>query len=285
MNSGPARYYFFSDTYGGSETANPFARADADALICTDYGCAGEHPIRREFDIFGTERVTDHILRLVLQQHDAFAQRTDISKEHKRRFLAAGTHVFINSAPRIDGRNGHPFYIATPLTALSAVRDNVESLEVLPNPGPNEGGNGLYESNEQFRSRLTPSLFCDDSLVQLTKVDPSTIPPYKQPWHVAYIDRFGNIVTWVNNVERQWDEIRNVSGATGAARNAIKVTIGQSRSRTVLIGKSLAEAVPGSLSIYCNGNIDIVRKWTPSDQSSAYALLNRPSIGDLVRIL
>ncbi len=294
MNS-PARTYFFSDTYGGQEEHNPLAAPDADVLISTDFGSLADSA-HREFDIFGAEQVTDHLLRLIIQQHDEIARRTDLTRRQRADFAEAGTGVFINSAPRINRSNGEPFYVATlrggairivttPLSALSAVRDDVETLAYLPNPQSEGEHNGLYSHREQFRSRLTPVLLRTDTQLSLTPLDPQSIPEYQKPWHVAYIDRFGNIITWTEDAERQWNEILRVGDEMGQTRDRIALTIGGT-AHDVKIGSSLGQAEPGQVSVYRNGNIDLVRKWAAADtprerlRLSAYILFDRPRIGD-----
>lgn len=301
MNS-PARQYFFSDTYGGHQDPDPLALPDADVLISTDFGSLIEHPVRREFDILGREQVTDHLLRLLLKQHDEAVDRTDVPRQHRDDFLRGRTGVFINAAPRLNRANGEPFYVATlrggairivttPLSALSAIRDDVETLSFLPNPQSADESNGLYTHREQFRSRLTPVLLRDDSALDLTSVDPAAIPVYDKPWHVAYVDRFGNIITWVDDVEQQWTEILRIADTLGHTRDRVSLMIGEGNPQEAELGTSLGQAGPGALTLYRNGNIDIVRKWALGDtardklRQSAYVLLGKPRIGDECAIL
>ena len=303
MNT-PSRLYYFSDAYGGHRLPDPLRDPDADALISTDFGSANDRPVQREFDTFGQEAVTDHILRLVVHQHDEFAKRTDLSRRKKREFLQAGTGVFINSAPRIDHSNAEPFQVAslrggaikvvaTPLSALTAIRGDVEDLSYLPNPQSETEQNGLYGHREQFRSRLAPTLLRNDSRLPLVSQDPGKIPTYAKAWHVAYVDRYGNIITWVKDVEAQWNEITQIADRIGDTRAQVQFSIsGRSRFATqaVTLGTSLGEGDPGQLSVYRNGNIDLVRKWSPADtaesklRSSAYELFERPVIGDEIQV-
>ncbi len=300
----PSRLYYFSDAYGGHDEQNPLSQPDADVLISTDYGSAINRPRQREFDILGNEQVTDHILRLLLQQHDEYSRRNDLDASAKQSFIDAGTGVFINAAPRVNRSNAEPFYlatlrggairvVATPLHALSAVRDHVETLAHLPNPQSEKESNGLYSHREQFRSRLTPTLLQENKRLALQKDNPDIIPAYDKGWHVAYVDRFGNIVTWVKDVERQWEEIQRVGQGIGGTREHVQLTVGYPKaeaSQHVQLGTSLGSAEPGAVSVYKNGNIDIVRKWKAGEgireklRNSAFRLFGSPQIGDPLKV-
>lgn len=305
MNTVPSRLYYFSDAYGGHDEPDPLRNPDPDVLISTDFGSAIPRDREREFDTFGQEAVTDHLLRLIVQQHDEFAKRKDVSSKKRQEFLRAGTGVFINSAPRIDHSNAQPFYLATlrngtirvvttPLEALSAVKNDVENLSYLPNPQNEQDQNGLYTNKEQFRSRLTPTLLHADTELPLQQANVSDIPDYKKGWHVAYVDRYGNMITWNPDVEGQWEEIRRVAENIDDTRQSVQIAIGQEEQRTqqkVLLGSSLGQADPGALSLYKNGNLDIVRKWHREDtaasklRQSAYVLFGKPQIGDAVAVM
>ena len=284
--SPPSRTYYFSDTYGG--TGDLLKAPDPDALICTDLRSAPFRPVHREFDIFGRERVTDHILRLVLQLHDEMDRSSILSRTAKRRIRDVGTGIFVNAAPRIDRNNGEPFYLATlrhdirvvctPLRTLAPVARHVESLWRLPNE------NAVFEHDEQFRSSYAPMLLDTGYQAGLEEVDLHAVPAYKEKWHVAYVDRFGNLVTYASDALRTWRYLKEIADPRDGS---IRVSI-DGRNAELLLTSSLASSLPGTTVAYLNGNIDIVRKWAPGDaatsrlERSAYRLFGEPAIGTLL---
>jgi len=279
----PQRLYSFSDTYGGPN--DPLSSPDADALISTDLRTGRQ--AHREFDIYGQERVTAHILRLVRDLHGQVARRTDWSERRKGNFFEEErTGIFINSAPRTGHDNGSDFYVAevrphlrvvtTPLSALSAVRGDVTRLQRLPNQN-----NGLYPNGEQFRSSYTPILLDPKHGIELEDCDPSIIPQAPDGWELAYVDRFGNLITHTEHRSETDDHIRRISDD---GRKRIWVVVGDQR-RLAKVGSTLGANEPGQLSIYGNGNLDIARKWAPGESArerldcSAYAEFGKPSVG------
>ncbi len=285
-NHAPQRTYFFSDTYGGS--GNPLEKPDADALITTDLRGQPKAPRHREFDIFGNTQVTAHILRMVRDLHAALDRHNLYSADYKREVRDMGTGIFINDAPRTNHTNGHPFYYAeldhgisvvtTPLEVLSSVRGHVQKLLRLPNQD-----NGLYPNGEQFRSSYTPELL--DPAVRerlpMEEVSPDEIPEFRTDWHLAYVDRFGNLITYVPNPEEQWEQVLQAAGAS----KQVRLTIGDTR-HNIKLGTNLGASEPGELLIYGNGNIDLARKWAAGDTPqqrldfSAYRQFKEPTIGD-----
>jgi hypothetical protein len=282
----PERTYFFSDTYGGP--IDPTQRSDADALICTDFRSRPLQKLHRDFDTFGKERVTDHVLKLIVELHDKISRCSYFSRKEKREFRSMGTGVLVNAAPRIDHTNGVEFHlatlrnnirvIATGLASLSAVRSEVETVQRIPN-----ADNNLWPNGEQFRSSYA-GLLLDPrfaSRFPLVDEDPSAIPEPKDEWIVGYVDRFGNIVTDCRDPQMK---MFNLQRALLEDRSA-SLKIGDVPVENFSLGNNLGSADPGSIVIYGNGNVDIVRKWGPRDTAeekiakSAYHQFGRPQIG------
>lgn len=286
----PQRTYFFSDTYGGSP--DPITRPDADALITTDLRGQPKAPRHREFDTFGNQIITAHILRMVRELHAALDAHSLYSADYKRDVRNMGTGIFINDAPRTNHSNGEPFYYAeldhgisvvtTPLEALATVRQHVQKLLRLPNQD-----NGLYPNGEQFRSSYTPQLL--DPAVRerlpLEEVSPDQIPEFRDDWHLAYVDRFGNLITYSPDPAEQWQEVLDKAGAS----KQVRLIIGDTH-HSIKLGTTLGASEPGELLVYGNGNIDLARKWARSDTPqqrldlSAYRQFKNPTIGDTITV-
>jgi hypothetical protein len=283
----PDRLYLLSDTYGGHETWDPLKLPDIDARIATDIrSCITG--VRREFDIFGGESVTDHVLRTVAKLHDEGGDR-----------VPGTTGVFINYEPRTTQRqNGNSFYlaeigpqirvVATPVSALSPIKERVTALYHLPNED-----NGLYEAREQFRSSYVVVLLAANHGLKLIEDDPQEkIPDYPSGCRLSYIDRFGNLVLYEHVTENEV-----VTSVKEVVRKNVEevyqLYIGTVRCN-VLIGTDLAEALPGTLVVYPNdGNIEVVSKWSPDSkwsgiigklENSVFEKFRRPKIGTEVSI-
>jgi|GEM_PF-878434 len=285
----PERKILLSDTFGGP--LDPTERLDADAQLCTFLRSEPLHPFRLTVDTFGQEAVTDHILALTLALHDELDRCTYLTHREKRASRNMGTGIFINAAPRTTHANGDPFYVAalphgirvvaTPLSALAPVRERVERLQILPNEN-----NGLYSNAEQFRSSYTAILLHPSFARRfpLQEIDPDTIPKEDSRWKLSYVDRYGNLVTNVEDPHAQWSQLQTIAGAIGRVR----LRVGQSSPREIALGNSLGTADPGQLIVYGNGNIDVVRKWHPEDRAqdkldqSAYRLFGSPTVGDAI---
>ncbi len=297
----PKRKYFFSDTFGGSAEWDPLSLPDPDAQISTDFSGSPLTPCERRFDTYGQERVTDHLLRLILQQFDELARRPDISGGRRQQALRLGTGVFINYAPRTSHSNAQPFYVATarggnirivstPLEALSAIKGEIETLHHLPNPERGEADNGLYDWTQQFRSKLTPILLDPDHGLDLIEDDPADIPAPDNRWHIAFVDRFGNVISYTDNPEDQWGEIETLADRVGDSRREIRLLLDGHETVPLTLATSLGSAHPGGVSIYRNGGIDLVRKWqvgeTASERlaQSAFRKLGNPTIGTTIEI-
>lgn len=290
MASPLCRIYAFSDTYGRSK--NPFLQDDADALISTDFRSFPLIPIKREFDIYGRESVMGHLLRLIFQLHDELGEARYMPKETKDAFQKTITGIFINAAPRTSHENGAPFYVATSgnirivttdPTGLSTVKHKIETLAHLPN---NE--NEIYDTTEQFRSSFTAYLLHPDNKLPLIEDSLDLIPDYPaDKWELSYVDRFGNIITYTKNSDAKWKELMKL-GDNG--KKPITLLIGHT-SQEVYLGISLKDADPGSLVIYPNGDLEILRKWEAGDDSfqrlrkSAFFQYAKPEIGARVRAL
>lgn len=282
------RIYLFSDTYGRSK--NPFLQDDADAIVSTDFRSFPLEPIQREFDIYGRESVTEHMLRLIFELSDATAESKYLPPGVVDEFKGTYTGVFINSAPRLNTKqNGAPFYVATAgririvttnPAALSTVKHRIETLHHL-----NNEQNIIYGQTEQFRSSYTPSLLYPDHGIDLVQDDINVIPDYPDDqWELSYIDRFGNMITYCKDVEKQWKQVE-----AAAQSGRLKLIVGNV-SQVVELSTSLKEMEPGSLAIYKNKNIDILRKWMADEDSytrlykSSYFQFAKPEIGAKIKI-
>ncbi len=292
LNTTPQRVISFSDTFGGP--LDPLEREDADVHLCSQFRSRPGVPYQKEFDIYGQEQVTDHLLRLVVELHEQMDRAAYFSPEKKKSLRGLGTGVFVNAAPRTNHSNGQPFYLAelkhnitvvsTPLEALSCIREHIEHLFVLPNQD-----NGLYRNREQFRSSYTPVLFDREvaDALSLQEVGREEIPAYRKQTHLAYVDRFGNCVTWSPDPQRV---IANANRIAQENENKVRINIGEA-SHAVGLATSLGESEPGELQAYLNGGVDIVRKWHPQDtatdklQKSAYRQFGNPAIGSPVHIV
>lgn len=296
----PGRVYECSDTFGGPGW-DPLHGPDIDVAISTDFAGHPHERIRRTYDTFGHEQVTDHVLRLVLQQYDELGTRPDLSRRGRRAAQKLGTGVFVNYAPRIDGTNASPFWlatarggevrvVATPLTALSAIRNDIETLQYLPNPQRGDPHNGLYDASQQFRSKYTPRLLDPRHGLELVDADPGVIPAPQEGWRVSFVDRYGNVITHTDDAEGQWQEIQRVADQTGESRGKVELVFGNGEPRTFTLGTTLGASKPGQPTIYRNGGIDLVRKWTAEDDaaskhaSSGWVLAGKPRLGDQIRV-
>lgn len=284
------RVYAFSDTYGRSK--NPFTQDDADALICTDLRSFPLLESKRDFDIYGRESIVQHLVRLIFSLHDQVMESKSFSKEIKEAFKKTNTGIFINWAPRTSNENGSLFYVATAknirivttsLEALSTVKHRIQTLAHLPNLN-----NGLYGPTEQFRSSYTACMLYEDHGFKLQQDKVSIIPDYPADrWELAYVDRFGNLVTYCKNPEKKWEEI--LKEAKKSKDSTVKIVMGNVSQR-LKIDKSLKDAAPGSLVIYRNGDIDILRKWEEDEDrydrlyKSAYFQFAKPEIGVQIKI-
>ncbi len=282
------RLYLFSDTYGRSK--NPFLQDDADALISTDFRSTPLETVRREFDIYGRESIVEHVLRMVITLNNNTKNSPYLPQAVKDEFAQTTTGIFINSAPRLTRENGSPFYVATvdnirivttSLTCLSTIKDKIQSLKHLDNDK-----NIIYGNTEQFRSSYTPFLLHPDHGIDLVEDSIDIIPDYPEDkWELAYVDRFGNMVTYTKNVEKKWAEIMSRADAN----KTLKLIVGNV-SQTVFLGTSLKDADPGALVVYKNHDIDILRKWMADEDSytrlyrSSYLQFSKPDVGAAIKI-
>lgn len=283
------RIYLFSDTYGRSK--NPFLQDDADAIVSTDFRSFPLEPIQREFDIYGRESVTEHMLRLIFELSDATAESKYLPAGVVDEFKATYTGVFINAAPRLNKTNGAPFYVATAgririvttdPAGLSTVKHRIETLHHL-----NNEENVIYGPTEQFRSSYTPSLLYPDHGIDLIEDDiNAVIPDYPEDqWVLSYIDRFGNMITYCKDVEKQWKQVEAAS-----KDGHVKLIVGNV-SQVVELSTSLRDAEPGALVVYKNKNIDILRKWMAEEDSytrlykSSYFQFAKPEIGARLKVV
>ena len=282
------RLYLFSDTYGRSK--NPFLQDDADALISTDFRSFPLETIRREFDIYGRETITEHMLRLIIALNNNTKNSPYLPQSVKDEFANTITGVFINAAPRLTRENGSPFYLATvdnirivttSLSGLSTIKDKIQTLQHLDNDK-----NIVYGNTEQFRSSYTPFLLHPDHELDLITDSVDIIPDYPEDqWELSYVDRFGNMVTYTKDVEKKWKEI----SASADANSTVKLIIGNV-SQTLFLGSSLRDADPGALVVYKNNDIDILRKWMANEDSytrlyrSAYLQFSKPDVGAKIKI-
>lgn len=282
--------YCFSDTYGEPGGEYPFEHPDADALITTDLRGFPFNPVRREFDITQYPKVTDHLLRTIVSLREELESAGYIPAYRHSRLGAVG--VLINSAPRVKpGQNGDPFFLAelvggavrvvAPARVLSAVKTNIDRLQLLPNDN-----NPLFGISEQFRSAVAPFLLDPrHGLTCLQSIDKDAIPDPEKGWRVAYIDKFGHLVT--HN-----DREKNLIDDCALQGQQVQVSVrGEVLSALAGLGITHDDAPPGELLIYRNGpNVDIARKWKPQWSEAekrgrcAYADFSRPRIGDKVDV-
>ncbi len=296
----PGRTYFFSDTYGGHRKWDPLSQPDLDVQITTDLRGRYMYPSHRELDIWGQEDIVSHYLRMIVHLHDELDGRKDISDKRKKAARELKTGVFLNSAPRDKQQNGEPFYlatlkggsirvVATPLSFLSAIKNKVETLQYLPNPGPHDPHNGLYDHTQQFRSSLTPILLDPQHGLNLIDAPISSIPDPRKDWHVAFVDRFGNIITHTETPEDQFAQLERIATRVDDHRRQVEL-VTRTGSRTekspkLTLARSLGAAPAGENLIYLNGNIDIARKFGPGEtadqklQKSAYGQMEGIRIG------
>ncbi|HVW66425.1 MAG TPA: hypothetical protein VHA78_01695 [Candidatus Peribacteraceae bacterium] len=283
------RFYLFSDTYGRSK--NPFLQDDADALISTDFRSTPLETVRREFDIYGRETITEHVLRMVIVLNRNTKNSPYLPQATKDEFAQSLTGVFINAAPRLTRENGTPFYVATvddnirivttSLSGLSTIKSDIQTLHHLDNDK-----NIIYGNTEQFRSSYMPYLLHPDHGIDLIEDKIDIIPDYPDDkWELAYVDRFGNMVTYTKDVEKKWNEVSKAADANGS----VKLIVGNV-SQTLFLGSSLRDAEPGSLVVYKNNDIDLLRKWMPNEDSytrlyrSAYLQFSKPEVGAAIKI-
>ena len=287
----PGRTIYLSDTFGGPIDATQ--RVDVDVDLCTRLRSSPFEPFRLHADTFGNEQATHHVIRLIRGLVQEVDSASHFSDAEKKEFLGMGTGVLINAAPRINGQNGHPFYVAelernirvvaTPLAALSPVRDSVISLHELPNTG-----SGLYDDGEQFRSSYTGILLNRELAKRFPLQERSSdiIPPPIQEDHLGYVDRFGNLITHSEENERLWDLVSEIARQCSGK---VLTQVGDAAKLSEL-GSTLGENTPGDTHIYLNGRgVDVARKWRPEDRTrdkisrSAYYQLSRDSKGEIVR--
>ena len=285
------RVYCFSDTYGRSK--NPFTQDDADAIISTDFRSFPLEFTKREFDIYGRENITGHVVRVIVELHKQMKKASWLDEATRAEFAKTITGIFINAAPRTSKEgNGSLFHVAvignirivtTDPAGLSTVKDEVESLEHLPNLN-----NNLYGPNEQFRSSYAAVMLHPDHGLTLEKDDINAkIPDYPEDrWELCYVDRFGNMLTHCKYPEKKWAEVQEAAKEYGGF---VKLIVGNVSQR-VQIGSSLRESEPGGLVMYPNGDIEILRKWMEGEDSytrlykSAFFQFSKPELGAKVRV-
>ncbi len=286
----PRRLYLFSDTYGRSK--NPFLQDDADAIISTDFRSTPLEPVRREFDIYGRESIVEHVLRMIFELNDAAGKAQYITPQAREEFAKTTTGIFINWAPRLTKENGAPFYVATSgnirivttsLDSLSSIKHRIETISHLDNHK-----NVIYGPTEQFRSSYTAFLLAPDHGIDLIKDDLSIIPDFPEDrWELAYVDRFGNMITYTKNTQKMWEQVKSIADKNGSHVDLLIGNVGQK----VYLGTSLRDAEPGSLVMYLNKDIDVLRKWMPDEDSytrlyrSAYLQFSKPEVGARIRVI
>ena len=246
--------------------------------------------MRREFDIYGRETITEHILRMVITLNNNTKNSPYFPQSVKDEFAKTITGIFINAAPRLTRDNGGHFYLATidnirivttSLEGLSTIKDKIQTLQHLDNDK-----NIVYGPTEQFRSSYMPYLLHPDHKLDLVTDDVSIIPDYPEDqWELSYVDRFGNMMTHTKDVAKKWAEVEKAADANGV----VKLIVGNV-SQTLQIGTSLRDADPGALVVYKNNDIDILRKWMPNEDSytrlyrSAYLQFSKPDVGAKIKI-
>ncbi len=293
LHTNPERKVFLSDTFGGP--LDPTERPDADAILCTHFRSQPFDRADYKFDTFGQEAATHHILGLIVALHDQIDHCGHFSKKEKCSFRNMGTGVLINAAPRTEAsaKNGENFVladlrgnirvVATPLSELSPVKNDVERLRIVPNQA-----NGLWEDREQFRSSYA-GLLLDEKFAKrfpLQDADPSCIPEPDDHWKLAYIDRFGNLITTVRDPGMQLHHIQTLQTWS----KGFRIRIGDCVRDDLTLASSLTEAGPGKIVVYGNGKVDFVRKWDPLNtphqkiELSAYRQFGNPTVGSSISL-
>lgn len=299
MSNSFNRIYSFSDTYGGNRNPDGtpkglLERPDFDVMFETHFGSPHIYDwVRVVEDVYGLPvEYVQHLVRLAVQLHSHADE--DVGR----------TGIFINAAPRTRGATP-PFYVldltaqnrasviravSTSLEAFSPVRDSVSRVRKLP-----ENGGGLHKPGEQFRSRFTPDLLQESvcERAQLEECDADIIPHEPNGWRIGWVDSFGNVITRVVGESAR----EKTAALTSSDHETCDIIVG-GRRVTLRTGRGLEAATPGELTIYTNGNLDIVRKWgwgaghaqLPDETHetrithSAYYALGEPSLGTEIAI-
>jgi len=280
---------------------------DYDAEITTDYRHLRPQDTRHGIDnnltlgTYGVELI--HQLKTNADEEIAqsIARAEALGRKPHQNVLAAeqkfkeGTvRVIANSAPRTDEhKNGENFYLAvtengveiyaTPLDVLTYIKDKVVSLFEIPNEG-----NPVFNGNrEQFRSSIIARV-CEHP-EHLKRVDPKIIPEQKNPFEIAYVDKFGNIRLRAKDQEvirAQIEEAKN-EGYIG-----LKIA-GISEIVKAKVVSCLDEIHSGQFGIYQNvadgnspGYFELVRKWSdPATRENGHEAIGSPRLGSNVEIV
>ncbi|PJC36796.1 hypothetical protein CO046_03850 [Candidatus Peregrinibacteria bacterium CG_4_9_14_0_2_um_filter_53_11] len=260
------RTYLFSDTYGGRRRQDgaplgPLERPDLDVQLETDFGSAEAlGPVHLREDVYGLPAAhVRHLVRLALNlqaEHGAPVGRTGIFYNAAPRLTPGGEPAAFYVADAVPGGSEGSLarIVTTDLDILAGSERHLTRLRTLPTRD-----NLLHENGDQFRSRLTPGLLSElvASGARLAEVTDPTIPGLPEGWRVRWVDAFGNILT-----EAVGPDAQAQVAAILARQKPVNLRLGAAKQGCLVKATDgLESSGPGDLSLYPNGNIDLVRRW------------------------
>lgn len=295
----PILEYFLSDTYGRRETNPQHAAQDADAVLTTDLArlervlMAGTPDQIRRFHVHekintnGRPAVAAHIAKLLVDWNERYK---DLLREKH-----AFTGLFFNDAPRHQREGGEPseFYVVetdnharivgTPLESFAPIAPHVSRAWRVPNT---QNG-GLWEDGTQFRSATAHLLLDQQHSFAVQEIDASAISDAGSldTLRVRFVDIYGNIIGYGGRTQESRVLAGRLIEKSASSSREISITIGGT-SLSAEAARSLEDGKPGTIIAYPNGgnprrpHIDIARKWTASDRTSAYDLFGKPEEGE-----
>ncbi|MDD4287754.1 MAG: hypothetical protein PHO20_06090 [Candidatus Peribacteraceae bacterium] len=295
----PILEYFLSDTFGRAEPDPLRAERDPDALLATDLARLAhvlENGNSAQIERFhahekintnGRPAIAPHLAKMLVEWNDRYRE---LLERHD-----VFTGLFVNDAPRDQDAGGDPseFFIVetdnharivgTPITALGTIAPHVAHVWKIPNTD----NGGLWEDGTQFRSATAHRALDRDHRFRAEVVDPSIINAQDslRSLKIRFIDTYGNIVCYGGEQATTEHIARLLLALSEQQQRRIRITIGNV-TREGEAAHSLEDGRPGTLVAYPNGgnptrpHIDIARKWSPGDRTSAFELLQRPSEGN-----
>lgn len=312
----------FSDTFSplqaeerdeSGNVVKPARYDDFDAKLTTDWRSfdlrrGGRYGIGNDTlrGAYGAELVVNLMddARAQIERAKAQGNHHPRIRRVERELKRLAPKVVVNNAPRDNtSENGKDFYlaltdndvkiIATPLEALSFVRERILALFRIPTEG-----HPLFNGNwEQFRSSIIArSDEVSDHLVRVYGVSDleelqanlrrdrsfSPIPEQEHDVQLAYEDNFGNERL---RVKRIGDVRRLLRGATSAI-----LRINGEIDQPVELVSGLRQITGGRFGLYENiadgqvsgdqpAYVELVRRWEDNDRRSGAEALGRPKIG------
>jgi len=295
----PILEYFLSDTYGRPKPDPLKAEKDADALLSTDlarlahvleYGSSAQvecFHVHEKINSNGRPAIASHLAKILVDWNTRYRALL----EERGTF----TGLFINEAPRDQEAGGEPheFFIVetdnharivgTPVSDIGTIAPHASRVWKIPNT---QNG-GLWEDRSQFRSATAHRTLDRDHPYRVEEVDPAVINASRtlQSLAIRFVDIYGNIVGYGGEKNGTATLASDLLRRAASERRRIEITIGG----ITLEGeaaRSLEDGAPGTIIAYPNGgnpdrpHIDIARKWTADDRTSAYQLFQRPCEGE-----